>query len=103
MKRDDRPSCSHPPPGENVQDLYEGEHTHSPHFLLTSLESFLNYMQAYTATGLFREPITCFWSFAFSIFHAHIFPITVGSLASRIGLNHSDETNDVMQVLVHAP
>lgn len=57
-------------------DLYEREHTHpplAPNLSGNSPQSFPNYMQTYAATDLFWQPIICFLSFAFSIFHAHFF------------------------------
>lgn len=73
-----------------------------------SPHSCLNYMQTYATTDLFWQPITCFLSFAFSIFHAHfifqqqkVWPPEIKTL-KFMELNHSDESNDVMLVLSYA-
>lgn len=70
--------------------------------------TFLNSIQTYAATDLFWQPITCFSSFAFSLFHVSFlfFSITSESLGSCgeditiVELDHCDETNDVMHELV---
>ncbi len=54
----------------------------APNLSGNSPQSFLNHIQTYATTDLFWQPIICSLSFAFSIFHAHFFSITVESLAS---------------------
>ena len=60
------PSPPHPP-------LSAQEHQSKAACMGGSTQSLLNDIQTYAATDLFWQPIICFLSFAFSIFHAHFY------------------------------